>query len=154
MGRCEARRGRLDDVRTLRLTALVVGIVAASGAYFAVTASNTVPATRAGQVTVGAIDANALQPPECRSALGNTLTSITRGGVNNVALSHSLLLGTNGNDTVKLKNNGVTGNCLIGGAGTDTFTVPAGSGTEVCILDAASQSRGNLAGCTSVVTRP
>jgi hypothetical protein len=54
---------------------------------------------------------------------------------------------------VKLKN-GSTGNCLIGGAGTDTFTVAAGLGTEVCILNAASQRRGNIAGCTTVVTRP
>jgi hypothetical protein len=154
MGVGQARRRRLDDVTALRLVALVAAVVAGAGVLFAVTASNTVPATHAGRVTVGAIDANALQPPECRSALGSTLTSITRGGVNNVTLTHTLLLGTNGNDTVKLKNNGSTGNCLIGGAGTDTFTVPTGNGTEVCILTAASQSRGNIAGCTSVVTRP
>ena len=138
----------------LRLVALVVALVAGAGVYFAVTASNTVPATRAGRATVGTVDANALQPPECRSALGSTLTSITRGGLNNLSLAHTLLLGTNGNDTIKLKNNGSTGNCLIGGAGTDTFTVPTGSGTEVCILNAASQTHGNIAGCTSVVTRP
>jgi Ca2+-binding RTX toxin-like protein len=141
-------------VTALRLVALVAAVVAGAGVYFAVTASNTVPATRAARITVGSIGANELQPPECRSALGSTLTAIVRGGVNNVSLTHTLLLGTNGNDTIKLKNNGSAGNCLIGGAGTDTFTVPAGNGTEVCILNAASQGRGSLAGCTSVVTRP
>ncbi|HEY6962730.1 MAG TPA: hypothetical protein VI408_12640 [Gaiellaceae bacterium] len=136
----------------LRLIALVVAIVAALSAALAFAAANTVPATRAGDVHVASIGPNELQPPECRSALGNTLTSIVTSA-NNVTLAHALYLGTSGNDTVKLKA-GSTGNCLVGGAGTDAVTVPNG-GTEVCIFDTASQKKpSNLGGCTTTVTRP
>jgi hypothetical protein len=137
----------------LRLVAAVVALGAVAATVLAFAATNTVPATHVGSVSGGAIGPNQLQPPECRSALGNTLTSIVTNA-NNVTLAHALYLGTSGNDTVKLKN-GSTGNCLVGGAGTDSVSVAGSLGTEVCIFDAASQARpSSLTGCTSVVTRP
>jgi hypothetical protein len=136
----------------VRLLGVAVAIVAALTAALAFAATNIVPATRAGDEQVGSIGPNELQPAECRSALGSTLTSIVTNA-SNVKLNNALFLGTSGNDTVKLKA-GSAGNCLVGGAGTDTVTIPNG-GTEVCIFDAASQKKpSNLGGCTTTVTRP
>jgi hypothetical protein len=136
----------------LRLLGAAVAIVAGLTAVLAFAAANTVPATRAGDVHVGSIGPNELQPPECRSALGSTLTSIVTNA-NNVKLNNALYLGTSGNDTVKLKA-GSSGNCLVGGAAADAVTVPTG-GTEVCIFNSASQKKpSNLGGCTTTVTRP
>jgi hypothetical protein len=138
----------------LRLLGVVVASVAGLTAVLAFAATNTVPATHAGDTHVGSIGPNQLQPSECRSALGNTLTSIVTSA-NNVTLAHALYLGTSGNDTIKLKN-GSTANCLIGGAGTDGVNVGAGAGGAVCIFDAATQAaHGNsFAGCSVLVTRP
>jgi hypothetical protein len=138
----------------LRLLAVLLALVAALSAVLAFAATNTVPATRAGDVHAGSIGPNQLQPSQCRSTLGNTLTSIVTNA-NNVTLSHALYLGTSGNDTVKLKS-GSTANCLIGGAGTDNVTVAANAGGEVCLFDAATQAAhgNNFAGCSVLVTRP
>ena len=72
-----------------------------------------------------------------------------------MTLSHALYLGTSGNDTVKLKN-GSTANCLVGGAGTDSVSVPNNTSNNVCIFDAASRAAhgNNFAGCSVNVTRP
>lgn len=131
-----------------------MAIVAALTAVLAFAATNTVPATHAVDSHVGSIGPNELQPSECRAALGNTLTSIVTNA-NNVTLSHALYLGTSGNDTVKLKN-GSTGNCLIGGAGTDIVSVAANAGGAACVFDSATQAaHGNsFAGCSVLVTRP
>jgi hypothetical protein len=75
--------------------------------------------------------------------LGSTLTAIVRGGVKTTsALTHTLLLGTNGKRHRQAQEQRLDRDCLIGGAGTDTFTVPSGNGTEVCILNAPRRGAG------------
>ena len=113
----------------MRLTTLIR--YAAVGAVFglvlvsALTATNTVSASRAGR-DVTSITADQKKPkPDCN---GITVTAIVTGGANGgnadelvlgLATADSNLRGQNGND------------CIVGGGGNDTLR--GDNGTDVCI---------------------
>ncbi len=103
----------------------ILGAMIAVSAATAMTASNSVPATRVGVSSV-AITANSLKPAEC-SALG-TLTAIKIGsGSFSGTSAAELVLGSAGADTI----NAAGGNdCVLGGGGNDSLQ--GGGGTDVC----------------------
>ena len=97
--------------------ALVVGVAA--------TASNSVPASRAGTSTQ-VINAQALKPDQCAAL---TLTAVVRGtGSFGGTNASELLLGSGVQDTIS----GSGGNdCLVAGGGNDSMN--GGTGTDICI---------------------
>jgi hypothetical protein len=104
------------------VTTAVLGVAAA------LTATNAVPATRAGQaLTSRAPTANELKPPACAAlnlfdwVAGSGTVSAGGGGTG------SLVLGSAGIDALRGKNGD---DCLVGGAGADTLN--GGPGTDVC----------------------
>ena len=97
---------------------LAVAVVSLS----ALTAANTVPASRADFVAKP-VNANDLKPPECAAL---NLVEIRVGGGSGGG--NSLVLGTAGNDNLV----GASGDdCLVGGGGNDKLTGNAGN--DVCI---------------------
>ena len=110
--------------RALRLLALLA-IVAVAAATTGLSASNSVPATRLGRVSMS-ITANDLKPAECSSI-----------NVTNIVTGSGVLTGTNGNDLVlggsgiDIIDAGVGDDCAVGGSGLDT--IAGGLGTDVCI---------------------
>lgn len=110
-------------VRTIVLTALVV--VAATAAYV-FTASLTVPATNVGRQQF-TIDAMALEPAVCSAITLTNPTPVTNG------------VGTAGNDLILADGVGMTLNgnggqdCMIGGAGVDTFKGNGSKAGDICI---------------------
>jgi len=88
----------------------------------AMTASNTVPATRLGQLAPVAINAQALAPAAC-AGMGLTGIYVVTGDVLN-----ELVLGTAAGETVS---GGKLNDCLIGGGGNDAMD--GENGTDVCI---------------------
>jgi hypothetical protein len=107
-----------------RLPVRVVPILLAAAvvALSAVTAANTVPASRADSVA-RPVTANDLKPPECAAL---NLVEIRVGGGSGGG--NSLVLGTAGNDNLV----GASGDdCLVGGGGNDKLTGNAGN--DVCI---------------------
>jgi Ca2+-binding RTX toxin-like protein len=96
---------------------LIVGVAS--------TASNSVPASRAGTSTQ-VINAQALKPDQCLSL---TLTAIVRGSGNFGGTNAAeLILGSSGGDTIA----GSGGNdCIVGGGGNDSLN--GGTGTDICL---------------------
>jgi hypothetical protein len=123
---------------------------AASSAY---TAGNTVPSTNVGQYThsIGAAD---LKPAACTGTLTAIANVPAGGATDNVAGTGNLILGTSGNDTVKVATNGY--NCFVGGGPTasnaDKFTGPTSGGSQ-CIV-ATSDPAANITKCTIVQRSP
>lgn len=116
----------------------------------AFTASNTVPATNISQFTQ-AIGPSQLEPAECISA-GITVTSIISGsGTITSTAANQLILGSASNDTLSDTNKG--NDCMVGGAGTDSFTGWRFH-NDNCVVSAATQSGGTITNCTVVATRP
>ena len=138
--------------RRFRLGLLPVVLVVAAGFGFvttqAFTASNTVPVTSISQTTQS-ITPLQLEPAECISS-GITVTSIVSGaGSVTSTAANQLVLGSSGNDTLSDTAGG--NDCLVGGAGTDTFNGWKHH-NDFCIVSALST--GNVSSCTIVATRP
>jgi Ca2+-binding RTX toxin-like protein len=116
--------GRRVILLTLVPLALGLGVV--------VTASTTVPTSKAGRRTQ-TITVDAVKPPAC-SAL--TLAGITTGsGTFNDGNGSDLVLGSAGADTIR----GMNGNdCILGGAGNDSLR--GDNGTDVCIGGAGTDT--------------
>ena len=126
--------------RALRPLALLA-IVAAATATTGLLASNSVPASRLGRVSM-AITANDLKPAECASV-----------NVTNIVTGSGAVTGTNGNDLV-LGSSGIDiidasggDDCAVGGSGLDT--IAGGLGTDVCI----GSSSATFATCETEVRR-
>lgn len=89
------------------------------------TASNTVPTSKAGR-RLQTITVNTVKPSACSSL---TLAGITTGsGTINDGSGSNLVLGSAGVDAIR-GNNG--NDCLVGGAGNDSLR--GDGGTDVCI---------------------
>ena len=106
-------------ISVLALTGLVlVSLV------FVLTATNTVPSSRAGHSS-RPIAANDLKPPEC-SAI--TLTNKVAGsGTINGTGAGDLVAGSAGIDTMNGRNGS---DCILGGGGDDS--IDGAGGTDVC----------------------
>ena len=111
-------------MRATRGLLLVVAFVAA--ASIALTAANTVPASRASSTTAAAT-ANTIKPPECASLpLGGVFTG--SGSFRAPNGTAWLVLGSAGNDTIR---GGNRADCIVGGAGNDAIN--GGPGADICI---------------------
>lgn len=107
----------------LALAGLVAG--AALISTVALTAANTVPASRAGSA-VQAITPNMLKPPACAAI---TVTSLRVGaGSFNGTGAAELVLGSAGPDTINARGGA---DCVLGGGGNDSLT--GGTGTDICL---------------------
>lgn len=138
------RRHRGTRARALLASGLAVTATLSFATAQAFTAANTVPATNIGQV-VQSISVSQLVPTECAS-LG--ITSIVTGsGTVNATASRQLVLGSSGVDTL---GDTFGSDCLVGGAGADSFSGKK-SGGDLCIV---STTAGSVKNCTVVATRP
>lgn len=100
--------------------------VALAGSGSVLTASNVVPATKAGQV-VQAIGPNNLKPSQCAAI---TLTNkISGSGTITGTAGSDLITGGAAADTI---NAGDGSDCLLGGGADDTLSGQGGTG-DVCI---------------------
>ena len=110
------------------LTAVLLIVVAT-----ALTATNTVPASRAGTATTAVTD-NALRPVECAGlSVGGVFT-----GAGNFSAPNGtswLILGSAGNDNI---NGGNKADCIVGGGGNDTIS--GGGGSDICIGGAGTDT--------------
>jgi hypothetical protein len=110
-------------VTTVRVVVLCVVLTISAIALGMLTASNTVPSSSVGQ-DQATIDANALKPAACTM---NLTTVVTNGN------------GTAGNDLILADASGMTLNanggqdCMIGGAGVDSFKGNGKFAGDVCI---------------------
>jgi hypothetical protein len=110
-------------VRPTRAGMLAFALVLLVG--FAVTATNVVPATRAGSSSVGPATANQLKPDACSSL---TLTGIRVGsGTFSDSNAAHLVLGSAGVDSIRGQGGS---DCILGGSGTLRC---ARRRTDVCI---------------------
>lgn len=92
----------------------------------AVTATNVVPATRAGSSSLGPATANQLKPGACASL---TLTGVLVGsGTFNDSNAANLVLGSAGVDSIRGRGGS---DCILGGSGNDALR--GDGGTDVCI---------------------
>lgn len=124
-------------VAALAGATLLLGLLAV-----AVTATNTVPASRAG-VRTFAITAQSLAPPQCA---GMGLTNVIVNGSGTAG--NDLLLGTPGDD-VLLGRGGR--DCLIaGGTGNNGNTLNGGLGVDVCIGDQANPGGDTFRACETI----
>lgn len=118
--------------RAGHLVAIAVGAVLLALLVFAFTASNTVPASHAGQ-SVRSIGAQDIAPPECAGMGLTTVVTSGAGGAGN-----DLVLGTAVGETLA----GKGGNdCLVGGGGDDFLR--GGAGTDVCIGGGGAKEKFN-----------
>lgn len=102
--------------------ALVAAAVLVLCSVPALTATNTVPGSNAGQTTQ-AITGNSLKPVDCAAInIQNVVVGIDGTGV------RDLVLGTAAGTTVRGR---ATADCVLGGGGNDT--VNGDGGTDVCI---------------------
>lgn len=108
--------------RTGRIGVLaLVGVLSAS-LITALTATNSVPATRADHNLLS-IGANDLKPTACS---GINLTTVVFGSTG--TSSSELILGTSASDTINADDGD---DCILGGGGNDS--IRGQSGTDVCI---------------------
>jgi Ca2+-binding RTX toxin-like protein len=92
----------------------------------AITAANTVPASRVGNPTQ-AISLDDLKPSQCSAVTGMGL--ITGSGVITGTVGNDLILGSPGIDAIDGKNGN---DCLVGGGSGDSLDGGAGTG-DVCL---------------------
>jgi Ca2+-binding RTX toxin-like protein len=104
----------------------LVGLAFVFTLGIALTATNVVPASRAGSTNAGAPTANQLKPPQC-AALDLSNVVVGSGTVVGTGAG-DLIIGSPGPDTLRGK--GVS-DCILGGAG-DDFLKGEG-GNDVCI---------------------
>ena len=112
-----------------------VGLVLVS----VLTATNTVPASKAGLVQSAISVDNKKPQPDCN---GITVTGLTVGatGTNNP----DLLVGSAAADTMTGRNGD---DCMVGGGGNDNL--PGGAGTDVCIGGLGTDVNGG--GCETFI---
>lgn len=110
----------------LRVLGAFFGLLLAANLLSALTAANSVPSTRLGNLPADAINATKLKPNQCDTI---TLTAIRTGtGSFSGTNTAELMLGSAVQDTI----GGSGGNdCLVGGAGNDSLN--GGTGTDVCL---------------------
>jgi Ca2+-binding RTX toxin-like protein len=108
---------------TVRVVVLCVVLAVSAIALGMLTASNTVPSSSVGQ-DQATIDANALKPAACTM----NLTSVITNG-NGTAGNDLILANASGG---ALHANGGK-DCMIGGAGADTFNGNGKNAGDVCI---------------------
>jgi Ca2+-binding RTX toxin-like protein len=96
---------------TLRLTFAIVLVLGIVSVAYAITATNSVPSTNAGQSSQ-ATGANDLKPAACNWNLTNLVIGVTGTAGND------LILGTGGGQTIR---GGGGRDCIIAGAGNDTL---------------------------------
>ncbi len=114
----------MTRLRPTRLA--LVGVVLVLVAGVALTATNVVPATRAGSTIPGRPTANQLKPSACVSL--NLTTVLSGSGTIDGSNAAELILGGAGADTIR----GRAGtDCLVGGAGNDSLR--GDGGTDICI---------------------
>ena len=110
----------------VRVLAIFLGLLVAANLISALTAANTVPSTRLGNLPADAIDVNKLKPNDCD---GITLTGITTGsGSISATNDDDLILGSPDADSLNARNGD---DCLLGGAGNDSLN--GGVGRDVCL---------------------
>jgi hypothetical protein len=120
---------RATRTSLLALAAIALILLAA----VAVTATNVVPASRAGSSDEGAPTANDLKPSACS---GLNLAGIRTGaGTFGDTGASNLVLGSPGVDTIR-GNNG--SDCILGGGGNDSLR--GDGGTDVCIGGAGTDT--------------
>ena len=127
-------------MRPARMLLLVFAFVAVT--TVALTATSTVPASRAGSTTA-AVTANTLKPSQCAAlTLGGTKTG--SGTITVVLTTAWLILGSAGVDTVT---GGNLADCILGGGGNDSIGggggndwINGGAGTDVCIGGAGTDT--------------
>lgn len=101
----------------LRLGFLATAVLCAGLAVSATTASNTVPTSHAAKLT-RTITANDIKPSACS---GITIADLVVGsGTITGGSANDLILGSSGNDTLGVQNNGGS-DCCVGGGGTTTY---------------------------------
>jgi Ca2+-binding RTX toxin-like protein len=104
----------------------LAGVVAFLLMGVALTATNVVPATRAGSSDLGAPTANQLKPSAC-AALSLTTVRVGSGTITGTGAAE-LILGSSGVDTMRGQGGS---DCILGGAGNDSLR--GDGGTDVCI---------------------
>jgi Ca2+-binding RTX toxin-like protein len=140
------------------MSASLVTLVAIS-IIFALSAANTVPASKADYLT-SAINANALKPTECAALNLVNIINIGRGNV--PTNKNDLILGTPGGETI---NGGGGADCILGGGGDDTLqggngadilmggpgndTLNGGGGADVCY--GGGQAGDTFISCATIV---
>ena len=148
-----ARRSpRGSSARQPRSLLIVFALIATALFSFATTqaftAANTVPATNISQFTkaIAVVD---LEPSECKPSI--TATAIVAGaGTLTATAANQLVLGSSGVDTLSDGSKGLV--CMVGGAGSDTFS-GKNNGGSICIVSAATLPA-NISHCTVGATRP
>ena len=110
----------------LRVLGAFFGLLVAVNLLSALTAANTVPTTRLGNLPADAITVTKLKPNQCDTI---TVTVIRTGtGTFSGTTSAELMLGSAAVDSISAANGN---DCLVGGAGNDTLN--GGGGTDVCL---------------------
>jgi len=99
--------------RFLGLLALLGLLLLTAGTLAAFAAANTVPATRADDLSQ-AVTANALRPAAC-AALNLTAIVVGSGSFDGTT-GNDLILGSPGNDTIRGRQGS---DCILGGSGND-----------------------------------
>lgn len=117
--------GRSRSGLFLRLGVLAPVAFLVVGSLTALTASNSVPASRAG-VDVRTIGPNDLKPANCAALTLNAL--VTGSGTVSGTNAAELILASSGIDIVS---GGNGRDCILGGAGGDT--IDGGAGNDVCL---------------------
>jgi Ca2+-binding RTX toxin-like protein len=127
-----------------------IGVLALVGALTAslitaLTATNSVPATRADHNLLS-IGPNDLKPSDCAGITVTTL--LTDSGTFSGTAASDLILGGSGADTITA---GGGDDCILGGGGNDS--IQGQSGTDVCIGGPGSDSFGflGLGGCETEI---
>lgn len=117
-----------------RLALLAAVLALVGGIVFAFTATNTVPASQAGQSSQGT-GAAQIAPAACISR-GVVPTTIIVGVPNSTVTGNAgvnLMLATNG--ARETLNGGKGSDCLVAGSGGDTLNGGVAGGTNVCIAN-------------------
>jgi Ca2+-binding RTX toxin-like protein len=110
----------------LKLALVLAALILIGGTvYSALTASNSVPTTRAGEAT-DAVTAAKLKPSACAAVAVTTV--VTGTGTFSGGGAAELMLGSASADSMTA---GGGADCLVGGGGNDTLN--GGQGTDVCL---------------------
>ena len=108
---------------TLRVLLLCAVLGISAVALASLTASNTVPSSSVGQ-DQAVIDANALKPASCTMSLTGVITNGAGTAGNDLLLADAAGMTLNGNGGQ---------DCMIGGAGVDSFKGNGNHAGDVCI---------------------
>jgi hypothetical protein len=113
----------------IRIGIAGLGLLLLSSVFTALSASNSVPVSHAGQIGPTPITANDLKPPECNALnLTAIFTCPAAGGNCDGTDASELILGSPNGDTIKA---GKGDDCILGGGGDDDLR--GDQNTDVCI---------------------